>query len=131
LDATKTQKTISSVTFIPRTVAAVFLFQPWDNDSSSVAISDATSATETITASFSISVSAIPDVVDDIAPPVIVDVSVNITDITKALCHYYKNNVAQIVRCSRILPEEDLSSKRYLAAGSTALRIVIALAMRP
>jgi len=35
----------------------------------------------------SMSVSAIPDVVEVIAPPVIVDVSVSITDITKALCH--------------------------------------------
>jgi hypothetical protein len=33
------------------------------------------------------SVRAIPDVVEVIAPPVVVDVSVSITDITNDLCH--------------------------------------------
>ncbi len=33
---------------------------------------------------------AIPDVVEVIAPPVVVDVNVSITDIPKASCHKYK-----------------------------------------
>ena len=87
MNTTETQKMIRSVRLIPRIVAAVLLFQPSHNDSSSVATSDTISATETMTAPVSMSVRAIPDVVEVIAPPVVVDVSVNITDITNALYH--------------------------------------------
>ena len=75
---------IRSVTLIPSTAAADFLLEPLRDDSSSMAINDARNVMETMTALLSMSVSAIPDVVEVNTPlPVEVAVSVSITDITK------------------------------------------------